>query len=310
MKTKTTRTSRYLFGILLVILTICSTGFAITLFDTGLGQITSSDPTQQGRLTRSVHNQNDWFDGTPPFPGVINAGTTYHYHTYTIPASSLATTPFVQFTVDDPTANLFVSAYLDNYDPNNKATNYFGDEGFSGNPEFSLQGGPTDTGYFQVHVPAGHSLVVLVNETPAAVPQSFRLLAEGFTDTQFDNPSTPTPTPTPKPTAPAISISVAPASIKEGNSATFTFTATPTAHSTFTVAYQMSGTATNGPDYTVSPASSVTFGVNQASAHVTLTSKVDNLNEGSETATMKILPGNGYTVGSPSQVSVLIKDNK
>ena len=134
-------------------------------------------------------------------------------------------------------------------------------------------------------------------------------MVEGFTDTLYTNPSTPTPTPTPKPSPPAISIAVTPATIKEGNNATFTFTASPVAHAAITVSFQMSGQATNGSDYTLS-ATNVPMGTNQATATVTLASKVDTLHEGSETAIMTVKPGTGYSVGSPSSATVLIKDNK
>lgn len=305
MKTKTTRTSRYLFGILLLILAICSTGFAITLFDTGSTSLVSGDPTQSLRLSRN-DVPADW-SANKPFPGTAGSGN-YHYHTYTIPASQFVTTPFVQLTVDDPTVSIFASAYLNSYDPTNKGTNYIGDEGFTGNPEFILSFGPEDTGFFQVFVPPGNDLVVLVNDTLASnggVGKPYRVLVEGFTDTEYSNPSTPTPTPTPKPSPPAISIAVTPASIKEGKNATFTFTASPTAHGAITVNFQMSGQAINGTDYTLS-ATNVPMNTNQATATVTLKSKI--VNDGPRTATMTVGGGTGYTVGGPSQATVLIKN--
>jgi hypothetical protein len=304
MKTKTTSTSRYLFGTLLAIFAICSTGFAITLFDTGPSTLVNSDSKQTLRLGRT-DVPSDWSQ-LKAFPGTAGTGK-YHYHTYTIPASALANTPFVQITNDDPTASLFVSAYLNSYNPNNFSANYFADAGFSGG--FAVL---AETGFFQLHVPPGNDLVVVVNDTITSnggLNQPYRVLVEGFTDTLYSNPSTPTPTPTPKPTTPAISVAVTPASIKEGKNATFTFTASPGAHAAITVNFQMSGQATNGTDYTLTPSSPIAMAVNQATATVTLKSKVDNLNEGSETATMTVKSGTGYTVGGPSQATVLIKDN-
>jgi hypothetical protein len=304
MKTKTTRTSRYLVGILLLILAICSTGFAITLLDTGASALVSGDPTQMGRISRN-NLPSDWSNTPKAFPGTVNPGTTYHYHTFTIPASALFTTPFVQITNDDPTASVFVSTYLNSYNPASESTNYFADAGFSGG--FAVLG---ETGFFQLAVPPGNNLVVVVNETTAngGLGKPYRILVEGFTDTLYSNPSTPTPTPTPKPSPPAISIAVTPATIKEGNNATFTFTASPVSHAAITVNFQMSGQATNGSDYTLT-ATNVPMGTNQATATVTLKSKV-NPPDGTETAIMTVKSGTGYTVGSPSSATVLIKDNK
>jgi hypothetical protein len=310
MKTKTTKTSRYLLGVLLLILAICSTGFAITLFDSGAVAIANGDPTQAGRLARAVHNPSDWSQ-TTAFPGTANAGVTYHYRTFTIPASVMVNTPFVQVFIDDQgPVNLgpFLSAYANSYDPTNEATNYLGDEGFSGNF-------PGDRSFFQLHMTPGQDLVVLVNGTQGGaggandVGKPYRVVVEGFTDTLYSNPSTPTPTPTPKPSSPAISIAVTPASVKEGKKATFTFTASPVAHPAITVNFQMSGQASNVPDYTLNAGTSVFMNTNQATATVVLTSKTDALNEGSETAIMKVVAGTGYTIGSPNQATVLIKDN-
>lgn len=308
MKTKTTRTSRYLFGILLLILAICSTGFAITLFDSGAVAISAGDPTQMGRLVRAVHSPSDW-SRTTAYPGLSGAANTYHYRTFTIPASAMAATPFVQVFIDDQgPVNLgpFLSGYANSYNPASQGTNYLGDEGFSGNF-------PGDRSFFQLQMAPGQDLVVVVNGTQGGaggandVGKPYRVVVEGFTDTLYTNPSTPTPTPTPKPSPPAISISVAPATIKEGKNATFTFTASPVAHPAITVSFQMSGQATNGSDYTLT-ATNVPMAVNQATATVTLKSNV-NPPDGTETAIMTVKPGTGYTVGSPSQATVLIKDN-
>jgi hypothetical protein len=305
MKTKTTRTSRYLVGILLLILAICSTGFAITLFDTGATSLVSGDPTQTLRLSRN-NIPSDWSQNKA-FPGTAGSGT-YHYHTYTIPASAFVTTPFVQITNDDPTASVFVSTYLNSYNPASFSTNYLGDAGFNGG--FAVL---SETGFFQVQVPAFNDLVVVVNETAtlnSGVGKPYRILVEGFTDTLYSNPSTPTPTPTPKPSPPAISIAVTPATIKEGNNATFTFSASPVSHAAITVNFQMSGQTTNGTDYTLTAANSIPMGTNQATATVTLKSKVISANDGSKTAIMTVKSGTGYSVGSPSSATVLIKDNK
>jgi Ca2+-binding RTX toxin-like protein len=58
----------------------------------------------------------------------------------------------------------------------------------------------------------------------------------------------------------------------------------------------MSGTATNGTDYTAIP-TTVTFAAGSATALVNLTVIDDTLVEGPETATLTVLPGSGYLQG-------------
>jgi hypothetical protein len=302
---KANRPSRSIIGSFCLLLAICLPAFATTLFDTGNTSLNLGDQVQMGRLVRSSF-PSEW-DLSTPFPGENNTGVAYHFRTITLPASMFVTTPFVQITVNDPNAAIFSSVYLDSYDPTvgNKGTNYFGDEGFTGNF-------PNDTGFYQLQVPPGHDVVLLVNDTipgNGGLSSPYRVLVEGFTNTQYASPSTPTPTPTPKPTPPVISVAVSPASVKEGKDAVFTFTANPASHASVTINYTMSGQATNGSDYTLSGTpGKVTIGVSKATATVTLHSIVDNLDEGSESAILTVQPGTGYTVGSPKTVTVLIKD--
>ena len=161
---------------------------ATTLLDQTTS-LTAGDSTQLGRLTRNGIIA-DW-SSTEPFPGTINLTTSHHFRTFVISAASLTLTPYVQVNVDDPNAHVFVSAYLVSYDSTNLATNYRGDEGFSGN----FFG--TDPSFFQVIVPPGNDLVVVANETAPgnAIGEQFRLMVEGFSDTLYTDPSAPTPTP-------------------------------------------------------------------------------------------------------------------
>jgi len=114
------------------------------------GSISSSDPTQQGRLSRNGIVA-DW-SSTEPFPGVINTGVTYWYHEYVVP---VGVTPYIQVTIDSVSANTFLAAYLGSYDPTSSSTmeaTYLGDEGASGN-YFGV-----DPVSFQVYVPTGDDL--------------------------------------------------------------------------------------------------------------------------------------------------------
>jgi hypothetical protein len=164
-----------------------TTSKAVSLFDSGQTSLSSADPTQVGRLSRNAIPQ-DWAN-TELFPGVLNPATSYHYQTFAIPITN---TPFVQISIDSIATNTFASAYLDTYAPPNLALNWLGDAGVSGN----FFG--TDPVFFQVIVPIGHALIVVVNETTTngglGVNNPFSILVEGFIDTEFTDPS-PTPLP-------------------------------------------------------------------------------------------------------------------
>jgi hypothetical protein len=152
---------------------------AIVLFDSGVTALTAGDPTQVGRLSRNGLPQ-DW-TGSEAFPGVINVTTTYQYQTFDVPVTDA---PFIQITMDSLSANTFASAYLDSYTPANLLTNWLGDAGSSGN----FFG--TDPVFFQVFVPVGHDLIVVVNQTAtgAGIGDPFSILVEGFVDTEFTDP--------------------------------------------------------------------------------------------------------------------------
>jgi hypothetical protein len=136
----------------------------------------SSDPTQLGRLSRSSIPSN--WSAPKAYPGTLNTSTSYHYEVFAV---NVATTTFVQISMDDPTFNLFASAYLDSYIPASEATNYLGDAGFSGQ-------NIGDDRYFQVIVPANHTLLVVVNDTVAnngGVGTPFTIQVQGFLDNQY-----------------------------------------------------------------------------------------------------------------------------
>jgi len=142
--------------------------------------LVAGDPTQLGRLSRDGV-PSDW-SGPKTFPGVINPTISYHYRTYFIPTPI---TPYIQITVDDPQAAIFSSAYMNTYNPLSMGTNYLGDGGFSGN---FFPGSPL---FFQVFVPTGSNLVLVINDPVAAnagLGRPYSLVVEGFTDTNFSDP--------------------------------------------------------------------------------------------------------------------------
>jgi hypothetical protein len=179
------RTARSRIGMLFALAMFVGAAHAIPLLDV-TSSLTADDPTQLGRLLRDGTG-SDWSTQSP-FPGVINPTVSYHYHTFTV---NVQTTSFIQVLVDSLSADLFASAYLGTYQPDPSAPdmglsfNYLGDAGTSGN----FFG--TDPLFFQVIVPAFSQLVLVVNDTNAlqtGLGQPFRLLVEGFTDTNFTDP--------------------------------------------------------------------------------------------------------------------------
>jgi hypothetical protein len=176
--------------ITLLTLLAASISSAATLYDSGMVVLSAADPVQLGRLSRD-NVLSDW-SAPKDFPGVVNTTISYHYQAFALPTILY---PFVQISVDDvsETAQTFVSAYLNTYTPDSAPpnygldVNYLGDEGYSGN----LAGNPRA---FQVVVPVGSRLILAVNEiSPAGsgIGQPFRLIAEGFTDTNFSEAPEP-----------------------------------------------------------------------------------------------------------------------
>jgi serine protease AprX len=120
----------------------------------------------------------------------------------------------------------------------------------------------------------------------------------------------PTPTATPVP-ALRVSVSVNPTEISEGETATYTVTASATVTRSITVGYAMSGTATNGTDYTLSGTpNQVTIPVGQSSAAVTLTSQLDQVTEGTETAIMTLQRGRGYKLDRNREATLSIIESR
>lgn len=180
--------------VLLLALLAAAAAPAALLLDVS-SQLSLTDPTQLGRLSRNGIPQ-DWTGGEP-FPGVLSPTTAYRYHTYVVNAGI---TPFIQISFDSVPVNTFVSAYDTAYLPNSAGapnlgfnTNWLGDAGTSGN----FFG--TDPLFFQVLIPLNHDLVIVVNNTGAAnlgvgAGQGFRLIVEGFIDSEFTDPA-PVPEP-------------------------------------------------------------------------------------------------------------------
>ncbi|MFM6202978.1 MAG: Calx-beta domain-containing protein, partial [Dolichospermum sp.] len=108
---------------------------------------------------------------------------------------------------------------------------------------------------------------------------------------------------------PAITVAATDADAGEpANNGQYTLTRTGSTASALTVNIAMSGTATNGADYTTI-STPVNFAAGSATALVNLNVIDDTLVEGTETAILTVLAGTGYTVGAAASATVNIADN-
>ena len=157
------------------------------LLTTFTSSISSTDPTQLGRISRNGI-PSDW-SAVKAFPGIVNPGTTYNYQTFTV---NSGVTPYIYITIDSVPANTFASAYFPGYNPtstgayHNMDVGYIGDAGSSGN-YFGV-----DPVSFEVYVPMHSNFLIVVNtSSTAGLGQPFTITVQGFVDDQF----TPTPEP-------------------------------------------------------------------------------------------------------------------
>jgi hypothetical protein len=155
--------------------------WAAVIFDSGFETFAATG-TQFGRISRDG-NASTW-GSVKPFPGVTGAPAQRGYQLFVIDSGVF---PFLQISLDDPTANLFVSAYLNSYNPVNSPPNYGLNINYLGDPGLSQPFG--NPSFFQIEV-APHTQVVLpINEVNpgAGAGAPFQLVVEGFFDTEFND---------------------------------------------------------------------------------------------------------------------------
>jgi hypothetical protein len=143
---------------------------------------------QFGRISRNGE-ASVWGD-VKPFPGVVSGGVVLAYESFTV---NNGIYPFIQISLDDPTASLFMSAYLNSYNPINSAPNYGLNVNYLGDPGLSqLFGNPS---FFQIMVLPNSQLVIPINEiTPGGGNgKPFELLVEGFVNASFGEVPEPRP---------------------------------------------------------------------------------------------------------------------
>ena len=165
--------------------------------------ITAANPIQSGRISRNGVQQT-WDpadDGETAYPGAINTATTYNYTTFTFTPTQIGNGQFVQIDLSEPSAaDLFASAWTSYAGTSSvtSGTGWLGDAGSSEDYAFtSIPPTPQDSRFFNVTVPAGDSLTVVVNTTSAAaLGESFGIEVEAFSDTEYTD-ATPGAVPEP-----------------------------------------------------------------------------------------------------------------
>ena len=112
------------------------------------------------------------------------------------------------------------------------------------------------------------------------------------------------------PVLPVVTVSASDAAASEapGNPGAFTVTRTGSTDAALVVNLTLGGSASNGADYALLGAS-VTILAGAASATVAVQPVDDSSVEASETVTLTVIPGSGYTVGTASSAGVTIADN-
>jgi hypothetical protein len=170
---------------------------AAVIYDSGVLALRASDATQRGKL-KTTDIPSNW-SAPKMFPGVVNPTVPYRYETFDVPVSPF---PYLQVLIDDLSGNYFTfgSAYLNSCNPSSTAANrgldvnYLGDAGRVGD----YYG--TDPVTFQVVLPAPETnhLVVEVSDATGltnVIGQNFRVVVEGFYDTDFNDTTPPAPEP-------------------------------------------------------------------------------------------------------------------
>ena len=109
---------------------------------------------------------------------------------------------------------------------------------------------------------------------------------------------------------PRVSVAASDASASEaaGNPGSFTVTRSGPTDDALVVNLSLGGSAVNGTDYGIL-GTSVTIPAGAASATVPVQPVDDSATEPTETVTLGVAPGTGYTVGSPATANVSIADN-
>ncbi len=189
---------------------------------------------------------------------------------------------------------------------------------------YVLEGSATEGDDFQTI--AVHSVVIPAGQLTASVtitptddalgegPETVVLLATGNAGYRAVNPVAALRTVTIADSEPVVTVVAAdPRALEPGvgaaDTARFTFTRAGPTSQALTVTYALSGSA-SGADYSVSSPASITFGVGQTTATLTLTALADLLAESDETVVLMLTGNSGYQVsGAQGQATATIGAN-
>ncbi|MFN5116792.1 MAG: bluetail domain-containing putative surface protein [Cyanobacteriota bacterium] len=113
---------------------------------------------------------------------------------------------------------------------------------------------------------------------------------------------------------PVITLALTPGAVSEDGSSNlvFTFTRSLVTADPLSVNFTVSGTASNGSDYTGLLAGNsqiVTFAANAATASVVINPTADTTVEADETVVLSLAIGTGYTIGTPSSTTGIISND-
>jgi hypothetical protein len=149
------------------------------LLDTGVDTFAATG-IQFGRIART--GEASVWGSTKPFPGVTGAPLERGYEIFTVDSGVF---PFLQISLDDPTAGLYMAAYRDSFHPSNLPPNYGLDINYLGDPGSSQPFG--NPSFFQIQVAPRTQVMIPINEvTPGGgAGRPFELIVEGFLDSSF-----------------------------------------------------------------------------------------------------------------------------
>ncbi len=162
-----------------------------TLVTSGAGEITSSDPTQLGRIFRNAV-VSTWA-APKTYPGTANASTTFNYDELSVAFAANATQDvYYQIAWQNLDVNTpHLAAYIDDYLPAALGSNFLGD-----------YGGTVTAGAgflsFQVIVPTGHTLVLAFSSTAVGAFGRYEYNVNAYSDANFGEnfPAAGVPEPT------------------------------------------------------------------------------------------------------------------
>ena len=177
-------------GMLLLLAAIAQADVILDVADTF-----AATGTQYGRISRN--GVASTWGSVKAFPGVTGAPTARGYETFTVDTGIYS---YIQVDLDDPNSALFVTAYLNSFNPVNSAPNYGLDVNYLGDPGSSQPFG--NPSFFQFAVAPHSTLVISINEINggAGAGNGFEVAVEGFCSADYGDTSnggctTPVPEP-------------------------------------------------------------------------------------------------------------------